>query len=152
MKRKLYQHLASRVEAMQRCKTTGNTEWYDKHGAVIATLCKEHMPSGSGFDNGTRLNLDKSGAHRLEFDTGGFHHMNDNGMYDGWTDHGVIVTPSLAFGFDLRITGRNRNDIKEYIGEVFNVALSQDIDDAEVRGIIEPEKESASEYVSTSTA
>jgi hypothetical protein len=54
--------------------------------------------------------------------------MNDGGFYDGWTDHSVIVTPSLVEGFNLRVTGRNRKDIKEYIAEQFCMALDQDIE------------------------
>jgi hypothetical protein len=58
-----------------------------------------------------------------------YHHMNDAGMYDGWTDHKVIVTPSLVHGFVLRITGRNRNDIKEYIADLFQQSLMADAPD-----------------------
>jgi hypothetical protein len=53
--------------------------------------------------------------------------MNDNGMYDGWTTHQVIVTPSLAFGFTLKITGRDRNQIKDYLSETYHYALEQHI-------------------------
>jgi hypothetical protein len=36
------------------------------------------------------------------------------------------VTPIFG-GFDIRVTGRNRNDIKDYIAETFDSALNQDI-------------------------
>jgi hypothetical protein len=52
--------------------------------------------------------------------------MNEQGSYDGWTEHTVIVTPSLAMGYRLRITGRDRNGIKEYMHDVFNAALNED--------------------------
>ena len=58
--------------------------------------------------------------------------MNDAGSYDGWTDHVITVRPSLAFGFELKISGPNRNDIKEYIHDTFDTALSAEIDDAEL--------------------
>lgn len=51
--------------------------------------------------------------------------MNDAGYYDGWTEHTITVTPAFIGGFELSISGRNRNDIKDYISEVFNQALSQ---------------------------
>jgi hypothetical protein len=38
------------------------------------------------------------------------------------------VTPNLGHGFDLKITGPNKNDIKEYLADVFHTALSQPID------------------------
>ena len=51
--------------------------------------------------------------------------MTEHGYYDGWTEHDVIVTPSLRSpGFSLRITGRNRRDIKEYIADAFHDALA----------------------------
>ena len=50
--------------------------------------------------------------------------MDEHGGYDGWTEHKIIVTPSLVYGFELRVTGKDRNDIKDYIAEVMHGALS----------------------------
>src|SRR5690606_41537978 len=52
-----------------------------------------------------------------------FHHMNESGFYDGWTEHIITVIPDLVNGFDLRISGRNKNDVKEYIADVFYEVL-----------------------------
>jgi len=84
----------------------------------------ETAPSGSGFDNGTTVELGRGGT--LVFYTA-FHHMNDGGYYDGWTEHTVRVKPSLAWGFDLTISGRNLNDIKDYIAEVFDTWLREPV-------------------------
>jgi hypothetical protein len=84
------------------------------------------MPSGSGFDSGTTLDLDASHADKLVFQTS-FHHMDENGYYDGWTEHTVTVTPSLRDRYHIRISGRNRNDIKEMIHQSFDVALETDV-------------------------
>ena len=73
-------------------------------------------PSGSGFDSGTQLD-DKSTPKKLIFNTS-YHHMDDAGYYIGWTDHQVIITPSFD-GMDIKVTGKNYNDIKDYIGDVF---------------------------------
>ena len=86
----------------------------------------DDLPSGSGWDCGTKLDYEKSNPDKLVF-YGSYHHMNENGMYDGWTEHTIIVTPSLAFGFDVKITGRDRNDIKDYLGEMFQHALSEPV-------------------------
>lgn len=69
-------------------------------------------------------------------------------MYDGWTDHTVIVTPSLRSGFDIRITGRDRNQTKEYLYEVFDSALREVIDfDHETKKYFVPSwREAAAEY------
>lgn len=136
MKRQLYQHLASRVQAMENCAESGNSEWFGRHRAAIEGLVKEHMPSGSGFDNGTVLNVGTgkncSKPNRLVFSTS-FHHMNESGMYDGWTEHDVIVTPDLAHDFSLSITGRDRQQIKDHIADTFYTALRLEIDDADAR-------------------
>lgn len=125
MQRKLVEHLASALDAWQRCKQTGNEEWEDKHYARIIELCDNHLPSGSGIDNGTTLDFDRSKPERLVLTTA-YHHMTE-GFYDGWTDHQVVVKPSFVFGLDINVTGRNRNDIKEYLAEVFQSALSEEI-------------------------
>jgi hypothetical protein len=57
--------------------------------------------------------------------------MNDAGYYDGWTDHIVIVSPSFD-GIDIKISGRNRNDIKDYLHDVFHAALTEEVDDDEI--------------------
>lgn len=133
MKRKLYQHIASRLQAMENCDKSGNAEWLDRHERALHVLCRDYLPRGSGFDNGTTL-MEGSKPNRLVFITA-YHHMNEGGYYDGWTNHTVIITPDLASGFNVRVTGRDRNDIKDYVGDSFHEALSQEIDDADIAEI-----------------
>jgi hypothetical protein len=123
--RKLYERLASLVTARQNCIKSGNAEWRLKHTERALELVKEHMPSGVGFDCGTKLDLDKSTGERLVFETS-FHHMDDNGYYDGWTDHVVRVLPAFG-GIDMTISGRNRNEIKDYIHEAFHCCLTIEV-------------------------
>lgn len=89
---------------------------------LISELDAE-LPRGSGFDSGSQFLWDESTSEKLIFKTA-FHHMNDCGMYDGWTEHLVTVTPSLLFGYKIAVSGRNRNDIKDYIAECFELVLS----------------------------
>lgn len=128
MTRKLFQRIATRVDARAICAKANNAEWFSRHEDAAIALTKHFMPSGSGVDCGTAIDLDKSTGERLIFTTS-FHHMDDAGGYDGWTNHSVFVIPSLQFGFLLRITGRDRNGIKEYLHELFSHALDQDIPD-----------------------
>jgi hypothetical protein len=123
MERKLYQDLATTLGAFNRCRQEPNHPWTERHGEHIKRLL-EYFPSGSGFDNGTHLDWEHSTEEKLVFDTA-FHHMNENGMYDGWTEHSVTVRPSLQFGFTLSISGRNRNDIKELIAQDFDYTLNR---------------------------
>lgn len=122
MERPIYMELAALLVAQANCRKSGNTEWLERHGDRISELMR-NAPSGSGFDSGTKLDADKSKPDKLVFTTS-FHHMDESGGYDGWTDHEVIVRPSLMSGFDLRITGRDRNGIKEYIAEIFHSFLT----------------------------
>lgn len=98
------------------------TEWWERKEERLEKLMDE-MPSGSGWDLGTKLAT--SSPQRIVL-FGEFHHMVEGG-YDGWTDHEIHVTASMTSGFDLRITGRNRNDIKDYLHDLFHEALSMPV-------------------------
>lgn len=116
--------IASLVAARANCRESGNTEWLARHGEALDRILRDYMPSGSGFDVGTTLEEDecRRGA-RLVFTTE-FHHMNEMGFYDGWTSHRVTVYPSFLHTLDIRISGRDRNDIKELIHDRFYDALT----------------------------
>jgi hypothetical protein len=126
-KQPVYQQIASLLVAIDNCRRSGNAEWLAKHEQRLRNIVAERMPRGSGFDHSTHLWNDDSTPDKLVFGTS-FHHMNDVGMYDGWTDHTITMMPSLAFGFVLKISGSDRNDIKDYIAEVFNAALSEEVE------------------------
>ena len=121
----LYRAIATAVAARTNCDASGNSEWEQKWYIRLQELEKE-LPSGSGFDSGTTIDLDKSTGEKLVLHTS-FHHMNDGGYYDGWTDHTVTVRPSFIGGFDVRVSGRNRNDIKGYVADMFVESLDQEI-------------------------
>lgn len=128
MKCALYVSLAQIVQAIQNCEKSNNREWLQKHKDNLAAKVKEFMPSGLGFDAGTELPLSlNDDPNRLVFLTS-YHHMDEHGYYTGWSEHKVIVKPSLTSGFDLRITGRDRHQIKDYIRDVFNEALNNEVD------------------------
>jgi hypothetical protein len=126
MSKKVYSEIAARLKAIDYCAKSGNTEWENKHADVIEEIVKMDMPSGSGFDSGVSFDFAKSTPKRLVF-YAPYHHMNDNGMYDHWTDYTVIVTPSLSSGFELRITGRDYNGFKEYAHQLFYECLSDEV-------------------------
>lgn len=123
---KLYLRIATLVNAIKNCERDGNAEWAEKHGERLAAL-KEFLPSGSGFDNGTQIDFDQTIPEKLVLETS-FHHMDEHGGYDGWTDHRIIVTASLLFGFKIRITGRDKRQIKDYIHDAFHDALSREVE------------------------
>jgi hypothetical protein len=139
--RYLYSELATAIQARINCgkrnynqitgkcsvieNPDGNTEWFQKWTDRIDMLV-DMLPSGSGIDNGTEIDLDASHAEKLVF-TFGFHHMDENGFYDSWTDHKLVVTPSFT-GINLRISGRDRNQIKEYLYDTYEYALTREVE------------------------
>ena len=116
------QEIASTVDAWKRCIEAKN-DWSEKHAETIEWLQDRFLPSGFGIDSGTTVDADKTTLEKVVLSFS-FHHMDENGMYDGWTEHTAIVTPSF-YGLDIRITGQNRNDIKDYFQDVFYHALTQ---------------------------
>jgi hypothetical protein len=116
------QALSRALIARENCARFGNSTWYEKWDARI-TKIMDCAPSGSGFDNGTRLVEDRCTDRKLVFDTA-FHHINATGMCDGWTERRVTVHSTLE-GLHVRVEGRDRNHIKDYIGDMFYEWLTE---------------------------
>jgi hypothetical protein len=117
MKDPVYRRLATALQAHANARPDGEwrAEWRKRIDALMSTA-----PSGAGLDNGTKLDWDLSHPECLVFDTA-WHHMNDAGMYAGWTEHRIRVKPSLLSpGFELSIRGRNRNGVVEIIHDRFS--------------------------------
>lgn len=133
---KLYQVLATVSQAQANAIKNGNDEWAGIWEDVLDKLA-DLLPSGSGFDSGiTAIRLDKG---NLILETA-FHHMNEHGFYIGWTSHKIKVTPDLITGFNLEIGGRNYRDVKDYIGDLFNEVLNEEVDlDAILKEVTEDE-------------
>jgi hypothetical protein len=123
--RSLAAHIASTSVALTNCQLRGEDGkvWATRHAASIETL-ESMLPSGSGFDAGSRILTSSCGMERVSIQTS-FHHMNDAGGYDGWTEHTVTGLASFVLGIDIRVSGRNRNEIKDYIAELFQSVLSE---------------------------
>lgn len=124
---KIYQKIAGCILAIENCEKSGNTEWYNRHMDEMYKIVSDYAPCGSGFDSGSGIEFSESKPNKLVFYTS-FHHMNENGYYDGWTDHSITVTPDLYAGFNLKISGSNRDDIRDYIHEMFSLFLEKEIE------------------------
>lgn len=119
-----YKILASACTARLNCANCDNPEWFKRHTDTIQQIMRDIMPSGSGVDNG-RFDFEASKPDKLVF-TCSFHHM-DEGGYAGWSDHRIIITPSLVYGLLIRITGPNRDGIKDYLHDLYSDALTTEI-------------------------
>jgi hypothetical protein len=124
MRYTLIRAIAVYLDAAKRCRENGRHEEEAQHLDMLRRL-SDALPSGAGIDSGTSIDHVDSKTDRICLVTS-FHHMNANGFYDGWTNHTITVRPSFLFGVDLKISGRNRNDVKEYLAELFDQALQAD--------------------------
>ena len=121
----LVQAIAMTCDTINRLKdrSTFNQSIWTEYLDYLA----DFLPSGSGFDSGTTINLEKSGLDRVVLETG-FHHMSEHGFYLRWTEHTVTVKQDFS-GFDLKIGGRDYRGIKEYMGDEFYNLLSTTVAD-----------------------
>jgi len=125
--RPLYQIIAQRVTNMLWLRKKDDISFESQALHVkneLKQISKDLLPSGGGIDNGSTIAVDECSPDKIKINTA-FHHMDAHGGYDGWTNHVVTVKPSLCNNFTLSISGTNRNDIKEYFGEVYSDALEQ---------------------------
>jgi len=124
--------IASTVDALKRCESKDNAEWSAKHRERLDYIARNLLPRGSGIDSGTTIDIDRCTQKKIVLHTS-FHHMDDSGGYDGWSDHYVVAYPSFD-GIDLNVSGENRNDIKDYLHDVFYQCLTETDSYDETRG------------------
>lgn len=122
----LYKVIATQLgilENTNRAQSELTEQWRHRALEHLSQIQRDILPSGSGFDNGTRIDLDKSNPNKIVFTTS-YHHMNDQGYYDGWTHHTVTVKACLRLGLSLTISGVDRNEIKAFILDEFRETLN----------------------------
>jgi hypothetical protein len=124
MRRTIAEQIAHKLTAIRNCERSENWEWRDHHAADLVTLVEEG-PSGSGWDCGTQFDADNSDANKLVF-FGSYHHMDEMGSYDGWTDHVITVRPDFVHKLDIKISGRDRSAIKDDLHQLFYFWLTSE--------------------------
>jgi len=125
MEKRVYQELASAINARKTCKDRGNTEWLEKWDQRVNEIIG-NLPHGSGLDGTWSLDEQKTSDNRLVLNME-YHAMDENGFYDGYIPFSVTVNPSLMFGITLTITGRfgKYQDIKDYLYDILNQAFCE---------------------------
>lgn len=118
---KLIEAIAQALASRNNCLESGNTQTEAVWTEVLRRL-ERALPSGSGINAGTMI--ERASLPDCVILHTSFHHMNQHGVYDGWTTHRITVKPSFVYGLDLRISGGNRNEIKDYLHQVYEQALS----------------------------
>ena len=118
--------IARIVQALRNAQAANNVERVDRWADALDKLEAHCLPSGSGIDQGTKVDLERSTDRKIVM-LAPFHHMDEHGYYDGWTYYDVIVTPTFD-GAHVRIAGRDRNGSKDYLRETYAYALSREVD------------------------
>lgn len=121
---KLYQWIARMLDSLEKNESRGSDLIISNRCTDALNDLEKFLPSGSGFNSGCKILL-ISKPNRIVVKAD-FQHMCEHG-YTGWTDHLVIVTPSLVYGMQIRVTGKDKNEIKDYIGETMEIALNTEI-------------------------
>lgn len=131
----LYSKIAALLLQWTNCQKSGND--VGRHRAAYSlSQIMMRAPSGGGIDCGTRLipfDYDGDRYDTTEYKGGPikffveFHHMNDGGYYDGWTEHTITLRPHLIFGYELTISGKDKNGIKDYLADIYGGWLNESV-------------------------
>lgn len=122
--------LASTLDALHSCERAqaegqDRSRWIARHGETLDAL-DALLPSGSGCDNGSKVDRSRPLSKGLLIETA-FHHLSTHGFYTGWTDHKITFHPTLYGGPTIKVSGRDRNEIKDYLGDVFYHTLTSNL-------------------------
>ena len=106
---------------------TVNENYRDVCESRLDKLEKE-LPSGSGIDCGCKLDREKSGDSKviITFD---YHYMNGDGYYDGWLSFKAVITPTLSGYQEIKITGRDKQGLKDMLFDTFSSCLLETLVD-----------------------
>ena len=112
------------ADARSRCEKTGNTEWEERHWRIIEETLTESLPHGSGIDVDWHFSI----TGNFLVCSNSYHNMDENGMYDGWTDFEARIDLRYRDMFGkliIRIVGRfgRGQDTIEYLAEQIVDAL-----------------------------
>jgi len=127
---KVYERLANLIQAYKTNVERNDTIWIERHGDMIQYMIDNYLPHGSGIDGTNSIDLERSHGEKIVIYTS-YHHMDDMGGYSDWTEHVITITPSLVFEINIKVSGRDRNMIKDYLGETFSLALTEELPEKE---------------------
>ena len=99
----------------------------ERHNDVLDFIEKELLPSGSGFDSGTKINREKTTDTRIVLDTA-VHPLTDAGYYTAWKHFSIIVSASHLFGFTVKSSKKLPWNIREWVLDTFNEVLDTEVE------------------------
>lgn len=128
MNKKLYKKIASNLtwrDSLIKSPPQSYQNWWSKVQEDEFHELEDMLPSGSGIDSGCKI--DPGSKPDRIIITFSYHFMNETGYY-GWEDYRLYITPSLAYDFNMRITGPNRQQIKDYFYDMFDHVLRAEVE------------------------
>lgn len=124
----LLSELATATVAHNNALNRGNINWAEKHKDKIKWLCKNYLPTGSGFDAGPfKVEYENCTDKKLVLFSE-FHIMDSNGYYDGWTEVTVTVESTfLGPDINVKLSREDVPELEEYIAEFLHYNLNQEV-------------------------
>jgi hypothetical protein len=101
-------------QAKEACPDSGKYSGVIDRWETLIEKILNTLPSGGGFA-GTEV--EKVSSKKVILVTE-FHHFSEQGHRRGVTSHKITFTPTLV-GTSIKVSGKNFNDVKPYITEVF---------------------------------
>lgn len=94
----------------------------------------DELPHGSGIDCDWHVTGERPGGEhgcKKLILRNSYHHMDECGGYDGWTDFKVTVTGDLLSDIDVLVQGRfpaKYADTRDYLCEILTHALKEEVE------------------------
>jgi hypothetical protein len=118
---KVYEKMASLLAEYN--KYIGENEQKRMLRRAIEEFVAEYMPKGGGWKDGTSIDLTESNDSEIVL-RGTYYHVISYGNYGAPTEHKILIDASLSRGFKVKVTGRDKNDVKDELYERFVGALN----------------------------
>lgn len=122
---KLCKAIVQSNDIVRSSATTENV--WDQHDDILDFIEQELLPSGSGFDSGTKINREKTTDTRIVLDTA-VHPLTDAGYYTAWKHFSIIVSASHLFGFTVKSSKKLPWYIREWVLDTFYEVLDTEVE------------------------
>ena len=99
---KLFEKIALTGMAHKNCAAT-NLDWLDKHEDALQRIERTLLPSGSGFDAGTKIV--SVGYEKIVLESA-YHLLDSDGYYRQWIDFKIVVKPALFGEITVKAVGK----------------------------------------------
>ena len=123
MKTTLVSALINTSKLIDNYKSSDHTDWAAFHEEKLAKLCRDHLPRGIGvFGVSVAATTDTKAVFYCLY-----RHTDKHGYFVCNTAYRIVVRPTFT-GLAIRVLGRNKYNVKEYLADQFRDALERIVD------------------------